>query len=123
LWLLRASLLAQFGEYGDPLRAAIRNSFAVAPLEGWIVVPRLGLELRLYPVLPADLREQARKDLGGVLVDPVQSHALAASFAQDPAMREGGKPAFDEMPPELVTRFAAFVRDAAETAAAEPPPD
>jgi hypothetical protein len=122
LWLLRATLLAQFGEFGDPLRVALRNSFKAAPLEGWIVVPRLVLELRLYPVLPAELREQARTDLGGVLADPVQAHALAATYARDPAMRDAGKPAFDEIPPELVTRFAAFVRDAAETAAAEPLP-
>lgn len=88
LWLLRATLLAQFGEFGDPLRVALRNSFEAAPLEGWIVVPRLGLELRLYPVLPADLREQARTDLGGVLADPVQAHALAAGYAHDPAMRD-----------------------------------
>jgi hypothetical protein len=122
LWLLRATLLAQFGEFGDPLRTALRNSFAAAPLEGWIVVPRLGLELRLYPTLPADLREQARTDLGGVLADPVQAHTLAAGYAHDPAMRAAGKPAFDGMPPELVTRFVAFVRDAAESAEVEPPP-
>jgi hypothetical protein len=122
LWLLRASLLTQFGEFGAPLHVALRNSFAVAPLEGWIAVPRLALELRLYPVLPADLKEQARAELGAVLADPAQAHILAASYARDPAMRDAGKPAFDGMPPELVARFAAFVRDAAETIAAEPPP-
>jgi hypothetical protein len=122
LWLLRATLLAQFGEFGDPFRVALRNSFRAAPLEGWIVVPRLGLELRLYPALPADLQEQARTDLRGVLGDTVQAHALAAGYARDPAMRAAGKPAFDEMPPELVTRFAAFVRDAAESAGGSIPP-
>ncbi len=121
LWLLRATLLAQFGELGEPLRTALRNSFTVAPLEGWIAVPRLGLELSLYPVLPAELREQARSDLGRVLADPVQAHMLAARYARDPAMRQAGKPAFDGMPQELVTRFVAFVRDAAETATGEPP--
>lgn len=123
LWLLRASLLAQFGEFGEPLRAALRNSYAVAPLEGWVVVQRLALELRLYPILPADLKEQARMDLAGVLADSVQAHAFAAEYARDPAMRNAGKAAFDGMPAHLVARFVAFVRDAAETAAAEPPPD
>lgn len=122
LWLLRASLLAQFGEFGDPLRIALRNSFAGAPLEGWIVTPRLDLELRLYPVLPPDLQEQARIDLGSVLADTVQAHALAARYARDPTMRNAGKPAFDGMAPELVSRFVAFVRDAAESAAGEQPP-
>jgi len=123
LWLLRAALLAQFGEFGDPLRLALRNSVEAAPLEGWIVTPRLDLELRLYPVLPADLREQAKIDLGNVLADTVQAHALAARYVRDPTMRTAGKPAFDEMPPELVTRFVAFVRDAAETTGGDLPPE
>lgn len=122
LWLLRASLLAKFEEFGTPLHAALRNSFAVAPLEGRIVVPRLGLELRLYPILPAALQEQARTDLGGVLADRFQANGLAADYARDPTMREAGKAAFDGMSPELVARFAAFVRDAAAAAPVEPPP-
>jgi hypothetical protein len=122
LWLLRATLLAQFGDFTRPFRVALRNSYRAAPMEGWIVVPRLGLELRLYPLLPGNLQEQTRKDLAAVLADPVQAHALAAVFAHDPAMRTAGKPAFDGMPPELVEKFAAFVRDAAEVAAAAEPP-
>ena len=122
LWLLRATLLSQFGEFGEPLSAALRNSYAAAPLEGWIVVPRLGFELSLYPLLPGDLKEQARKDLATVLADTFLANAFAPDYAHNPAMREAGRPAFDTMPPELVARFAAFVRDAAETAAREARP-
>ncbi len=122
LWLLRASLLVQFGEFGAPFQTALANCFAVAPREGAVVVPRLGLELRLYPILSAELQKQARTDLAGVLADRIQAHALAEEYARDPVMREVAKPAFDGMPPKLVTRFAAFVRDAAATAAAETAP-
>lgn len=122
LWLLKASLLAEFGEFGDPLLAALRNSFAMTPREGWIAVPRVGLELRLYPFLSAELKEQAKVDLGRVLADSTQAHDLAAEYARDPIMRDAGKPAFDEVPPELVSRFVAYVRDAAEQAAAAQPP-
>lgn len=113
LWLLRASLLAQFDEFGAPFHTALANSFVVAPREGSIVVPRVGLELRLYPILSAELKEQAKTDLGGVLADRVQAHALAAEYARDPAMRAAAKPAFEGISPEIVSRFAAFVRDAA----------
>jgi len=113
LWLLRATLLAQFGDFSKPFRISLRNSHAAAPLEGWIVVPRLGLELRLYPLLPEHLQDQARRDLAAILADPVQAHAFAAIFAHDPPMRTAGKAAFDTMPPDLVAKFAAFVRDAA----------
>jgi hypothetical protein len=121
LWLLRATLLAQFGAFERPFRVALRNSYAAAPLEGWIVVPRLGLELRLYPLLPPNLKEQAERDLASVLADPYQAHAFASVYAHDPAMRNASKPAFDDMPPALVAKFAAFVRDAAEQAAIETP--
>lgn len=127
LWLFRAKMLAASGVPGEAFFQSLRNSFLTAPREGWIASERVMLELRLYPLLPQDLREQTRSDLLLVMGHGNLSRLLAETYAADLAMRNAGAEALRSLPADVLYDFVGMARNAAAALPVEPdedtPPD
>lgn len=118
LWLYRAQILAASGEFGNALIESLRNAYRMAPHEGWIATPRVIFAMRIYPLLPEDLKAEVDADLRQVIADGRLSHVVARAYAGDPAMREAGGAALRALPSDLMFRFVGITREAAEDIAA-----
>jgi hypothetical protein len=90
----------------------------MAPHEGWIATPRVIFGLRIYPLLPEDLKADVQTDLVQIIGEGRLSHIVARAYAADPAMREAGGAALRTLPSDLMFRFAGITREAAADIAA-----
>jgi hypothetical protein len=118
LWLYKAQMLAASGEFGPALFAALRNSYRMAPHEGWIATPRVIFGLRVYPLLPEDVKSDVQADLVQIIGDGRLSHIVARAYAEDPSLRDAGGAALRTLPSDLMFRFAGITREAAADIAA-----
>lgn len=119
LWLFKAQMLAAFGMIGESLFESLRNSHRTAPREGWVALARSMLELRLYPLLPPDLKEATQADLLLVMGHGYLSRLLAEAYAVDFPMRGAGAEALRDLPADVLYDFVGMVRNAAASVPAE----
>lgn len=115
LWLQKARLLLLTDGVSEPVFTALRESWRVAPREGWIAGARVVVGVRIYPSLPADLQQAVTNDILLVMQNPPLNAALVASYAADPAFRQIAAPVLAQLPPEVVHDFAELVADRIET--------
>jgi hypothetical protein len=111
LWLARARLLLVDGHDGEPVFEALRNSYRVSAREGWIAGGRVVLGLRIFPLLPPDLRERVKDDFRLVMTHPSLSAALVGAYAADPGLRQTAAPVLLGLPDDDVREFAELVHD------------
>lgn len=83
LWLYRAAVLVSSGDVGPDAMTALRRSYLTTRREGWIASGRVVLGLRLYPLLPADLRQSVRGDLAIVAANPALAAPVIAAYRTD----------------------------------------
>jgi hypothetical protein len=112
LWLTKADLLLRTEGFGPSVIAALRQSYSAARREGWIASSRVVFGLKLFPLLPDDLKTAAAGDLVLVLNYPVHARALMRAYVDDTALRQAAAPALEQLSPSLVDKFVRAVRSA-----------
>lgn len=110
LWLFKASMMISRGDFGESTFNALRNSFRVAPVEGWIASGRVVLGLRLYSALPADLQDRVDQDLRLVLRFPTLVRPLAEAYASDSLLRASAAPVLRGLPGDLMQAFVGNIQ-------------
>lgn len=116
LWLFKASILSNRGEYGAPMLDALRNSYLSAPVEGWIASGRVVFGLQLYPILPDALKAMVSADLRLVLMSPKLFLPLGKAYAGDPLLRSRAAEPINALPADQIARFVDFERKALQDA-------
>jgi hypothetical protein len=106
-------MLAQQGEFGPEMAAALQKSFRMAPHEGWIATSRVIFGLQVYPMLPPEVRAAVREDLVQIIDEGRLSHIVARAYAADPGLRAAGGDAVRTLPADLLYRFSGIAREAA----------
>jgi hypothetical protein len=120
LWLERARRLLLAGEFGEPVFETLRIAYRVAPREGWIASGRVVLGLRMFPLLPSDLRGRVKDDLGIVLTNTQLSAPLVDAYAKDLTLRQAAEGAFAALPSAQMAEFSEMVHDRLEMAEPKP---
>jgi hypothetical protein len=109
LWLLKATVLIRTGDLGADMIDALRGSYRTTPREGWIASERVLVGLRLYPLLPADIRNQVAADLRIVLTEAALAQPLIDAYPRDLALRRAAKDALNTLPSDLLEKFVRLV--------------
>jgi hypothetical protein len=104
LWLFKADRLMRAGQLAGSL-AALRQSYRMAPREGWIASARVVLGLQLYPLLPRDLQVATTDDLALVLELEEFLPPLRDAYGRDAALRAASVKAIDDLPPASRAEF------------------
>ncbi len=115
LWFYKAWTLMRNGDFSDKLLDALRNSYRVAPREGWIASGRVVLGMKIYPILPDDLQADARNDLALVVEAGQLAQPLASAYLADEALRNAAAEPIKALPAELIERFVRRVRQTIRT--------
>jgi hypothetical protein len=113
LWLMKA--IVSFRDAQDRASAfeALQKSYAASGKEGWLAVERVVFGLRLYPLLPDDLKALILEDLTLVLPDPTLSAPLIEAYARDATLRSSAATALELLPPPAVDDFIERVQQVA----------
>jgi hypothetical protein len=114
LWYLKASVLALDGQFGAPLVDALRNSYVTARAEGAVAAQRVILGLRLFEILPDDLRAAATADLQ--IISAVQNllRPFAEAYVADDMLRTSATAAIRTLGPDKLWNLFAAVRQATD---------
>lgn len=114
-WLRKAELIAGQGYEDSSLFEAMRNSYLTAPREGWIAGTRVVLGLRLFRILPDELKKSLIGDLVLVAGDHSLSGTLVQAYIADPAVRATLLDLLDQIPSPQKSTLLESVRAAAGT--------
>ena len=109
LWLARAVALLQSGSFGDGPFDALRLSYRFAPKEGWIASSRVVTALRLYPLLPDDLKKDAVDDLNLILTYDF-TQPLVDAYVGDPTLRNAAQDALQGLDAKRLGFFLYKIR-------------
>jgi hypothetical protein len=110
LWLFKGLLLAGDGDFGSEMMDALRNSYKTSPSEGWLASGRVATAIRLYAVLPDDLKDRVVGDLRLVLTSPALASPLIRTYLTDARFRAAARPVLEALPPPLLERFVGLAR-------------
>ena len=112
LWLYRAQLLLETGNLGAAFTDSLRNSYRVAPREGWLAAGRVVLGLRVFPLLPAELQAEVHSDLDMVLAYTPLMKLLVGTYRTDVTFRQTAGAVIRGLPPAQIEEFVRCVREA-----------
>jgi hypothetical protein len=118
LWLERARLLLNGGQYHEPLLDSLRRSFEVARHEGWIASDRVPIGIRVYQLLPDDLRADLHDDVRLVLTDYRLADPMIRSVLASATFRETAVSILEQLSPAEKQTFLDLVKQASQTVSA-----
>jgi hypothetical protein len=110
LWWERARLLYNQRNLGDAFVDALRKSYRSSPREGWIASSRVLVGLRVYSILPEDLREYVRSDVAAALSSDQYAEPLVAAVASDERLIATVLPIIESLPEGRQQNFLWLVQ-------------
>jgi len=111
LWLFKAWEQLRSGDLGASTWDALRNSYRFAPREAWLAADRVVVGLRVFPLLPDDLRNDVVSDLHLLLGSwSSQSAPLVQAYAADERLRDTATDALHSLSADEIQRFVSEVK-------------